>query len=187
MDALRAGDLAAFQEIEAASAAWWNVDLDRGAGAALHFAVDAGQVHTSLHAWCWKTCKVSRSLCLQLGVVRFLIEHRGARVNQQSASTRQTPLHNCARMAHNTHTPFLQIFEYLLAKGADASLRCRSDAPELTAGALPTDMAVQQVRALDTARAAARMPEPGTQTLHAQLLCRVEAGSLGRCARPCRG
>ena len=44
IDAVRAGDLHAFCEIERDCSEWWNVSIDRGAGAALHFAVDAGQV-----------------------------------------------------------------------------------------------------------------------------------------------
>ena len=43
VDALRLGNLAAFCDIEAESGDWWHVLLDRGAGAALHFAVDHGQ------------------------------------------------------------------------------------------------------------------------------------------------
>ena len=44
VDALRAGDLELFQSIEEACSDWWHVGLDRGAGAALHFAADHGQV-----------------------------------------------------------------------------------------------------------------------------------------------
>ncbi len=43
VDALRLGNLNAFCEIEAESGDWWHPLLDRGAGAALHFAVDHGQ------------------------------------------------------------------------------------------------------------------------------------------------
>ncbi len=44
MDALRLGDLELFKEIEAESGTWWFPMLDRGAGAALHFAAHHGQV-----------------------------------------------------------------------------------------------------------------------------------------------
>lgn len=44
IDALRLGDIARFEHIERVDGAWWSVDMDRGAGAALHFAVDHGQV-----------------------------------------------------------------------------------------------------------------------------------------------
>lgn len=44
IDALRLGDLRRFREIEEVSRDWWFPTLDRGAGAALHFAADHGQV-----------------------------------------------------------------------------------------------------------------------------------------------
>ena len=47
VDALRLGDVARFKDIEAESRDWWFASLDRGAGAALHFAADHGQVATS--------------------------------------------------------------------------------------------------------------------------------------------
>lgn len=47
VDALRLGDVARFKGIEAESRDWWFASLDRGAGAALHFAADHGQVTTS--------------------------------------------------------------------------------------------------------------------------------------------
>ena len=50
------------------------------------------------------------------------MEQRGAEVNQRDRSKGWTPLHRAARMAHHTHVPYLAVFEYLLAKGADASL-----------------------------------------------------------------
>jgi hypothetical protein len=43
VDAVRHGDLAEFKRIEASSGDWWFPTLDRGAGAALHFAVDHAQ------------------------------------------------------------------------------------------------------------------------------------------------
>ena len=46
VDALRTDDLEKFQAIEAESGDWWGPLLDRGAGAALHFAADHGQVRT---------------------------------------------------------------------------------------------------------------------------------------------
>lgn len=59
---------------------------------------------------------------LQLHCVKFLVEERGASVNQQEVGSGRTPLHRCARMAHYTHRPYLDIFEYLLQQGADPSL-----------------------------------------------------------------
>lgn len=44
VDALRTGDVRRFEAVEAACHGWWFPGLDRGAGAALHFAVDHGQV-----------------------------------------------------------------------------------------------------------------------------------------------
>ena len=48
VDALRLGNLDAFCNIEADSGDWWHVLLDRGAGAALHFAADHGQARFHL-------------------------------------------------------------------------------------------------------------------------------------------
>lgn len=48
VDALRLGDVARFKSIEAESGDWWFASLDRGAGAALHFAADHGQVTSSV-------------------------------------------------------------------------------------------------------------------------------------------
>ena len=44
VDALRLGDLRRFQQMEAACEGWYFPGLDRGAGAALHFAVDHGRL-----------------------------------------------------------------------------------------------------------------------------------------------
>lgn len=44
IDALRLGALQRFCQIEEQSREWWFPTLDRGAGAALHFAADHGQV-----------------------------------------------------------------------------------------------------------------------------------------------
>lgn len=44
MDALRLGDLPLFRKIEAACEGWYGPGMDRGAGAALHFAVDHGRL-----------------------------------------------------------------------------------------------------------------------------------------------
>ena len=44
IDALRLGDLARFRRLEAACQGWYTPSLDRGAGAALHFAVDHGRL-----------------------------------------------------------------------------------------------------------------------------------------------
>lgn len=62
VDALRLGDVAAFRRIEAACEGWYSVGLDRGAGAALHFAVDHGRLEavrflvSARHAasWGWR-------------------------------------------------------------------------------------------------------------------------------------
>ena len=47
VDALRLGDLGAFCRIEEESGDWWHPLLDRGAGAAMHFAADHGQARAS--------------------------------------------------------------------------------------------------------------------------------------------
>ena len=44
IDALRLGDLARFRRLEAACQGWYTPSLDRGAGAALHCAVDHGRL-----------------------------------------------------------------------------------------------------------------------------------------------
>lgn len=62
-------------------------------------------------------------LHLQMRCVKFLVEKRGAHVSQQDRAKGWTALHRCARMAHHTHMPYLQIFEYLLQQGADPSIR----------------------------------------------------------------
>jgi len=54
--------------------------------------------------------------------VRFLVERRGAAVNQRDRGRGWTPLLRCAHVAHHTHAPFLAVFEYLLAAGADPGL-----------------------------------------------------------------
>ncbi|KAK9822714.1 hypothetical protein WJX81_007292 [Elliptochloris bilobata] len=61
--------------------------------------------------------EVSRLAC-----VRFLVERRGAAVNQRDRVRGWTPLLRCAHMAHHTHAPFLGVFSYLLAAGADPAL-----------------------------------------------------------------
>ena len=63
-----------------------------------------------------------QGLLLQLECVRFLVEQRGARVNQRDVSRGWTPLHRCANMAHHTHASFLATFEYLLQRGGDAAI-----------------------------------------------------------------
>ncbi|KAK9832373.1 hypothetical protein WJX74_008019 [Apatococcus lobatus] len=99
-DAIRLGKLELFKAIERESTGWWTTELDRGAGSVLHIAVDHGQ----------------------LECVKFLVEQRGANVNQQDCRRGWTPLHRCARMAHHRHAPYLHIFQYLLDHGADAEL-----------------------------------------------------------------
>ena len=46
IDALRLGHLDHFEEIEEDSGDWWFPTMDRGAGAALHFAAEHGQVRS---------------------------------------------------------------------------------------------------------------------------------------------
>ena len=52
IDALRLGHLDHFEEIEEDSGDWWFPTMDRGAGAALHFAAEHGQVSFSKVAFC---------------------------------------------------------------------------------------------------------------------------------------
>ena len=59
---------------------------------------------------------------VQLECVKFLVEQRGAPVNQKDLGQGWTPLHRCAQMAHHTHAPYMEIFEYLLQNGADGRL-----------------------------------------------------------------
>ena len=47
IDALRFGNLERFKDIEEEAGDWWFPTLDRGAGAALHFAAESGQVTTT--------------------------------------------------------------------------------------------------------------------------------------------
>ena len=54
--------------------------------------------------------------------MRFLVERRGAAVNQRDSARGWTPLLRCAHMAHHTHAPCLDVFAYLLAAGADPAL-----------------------------------------------------------------
>lgn len=58
----------------------------------------------------------------QMECVKFLVEERGVEINQQDVTKGWTPLMRCARMAHYTTSPYLAVFEYLLTKGADASI-----------------------------------------------------------------
>lgn len=100
VDAIRFGDLLSFTRIESASADWFFPTLDRGSGALLHFAVDHGQIN----------------------MVKFLVEQRNVKINQRDITRGWTPLHRCAHVAHYTHAPFMDIFEYLMSKGADPNL-----------------------------------------------------------------
>lgn len=99
-DAIRFGDLMHFQEIEAACKEWYFPTLDRGAGALLHIAADHGQ----------------------LAAAKFLVERRGVDVNQQDRAHGWTPLMRAARVAHYKDRQRMEVFEYLLQKGADASI-----------------------------------------------------------------
>ena len=67
-------------------------------------------------------CRIKASRTVQLECVRFLVEQRGAEVNQRDRGRGWTPLYRAARMAHHTHAPYLAVFEYLLQHGADAGL-----------------------------------------------------------------
>ena len=66
MDALRLGDLGAFRRIEADSGDWWHPLLDRGAGAALHFAADHGQARVQANH-CFLSCALSRHASAAVG------------------------------------------------------------------------------------------------------------------------
>ena len=97
-----------------------------------------------------QTSRYTLSCCgLQLAIVRFLVEARGARVNQQAAKSGWTPLHHCARMAHYAHAPYMQIFQYLLQQGADPSLCTWRPDPQAKRNtqqpSAPMDMAVHKV------------------------------------------
>eukprot|EP00884_Botryococcus_braunii_P004606 jgi/Botrbrau1/14146/Bobra.182_3s0087.1 len=112
VDALRFGDLSKFLEIERACKEWWTVLLDRGKGSALHFAVSHGRMEAA----------------------KFLVEERGAEVNQQEMERGWTPLHHCAYMAHHPEAPYLALFEYLLQKGADPSILTTQGHKKLATG-----------------------------------------------------
>lgn len=125
VDAVRFGDLPRFRRIEAACQGWWFPSLDRGAGGLLHFAADHGQ----------------------LGATHFLLEQRSAPVNQRAAANGWTPLHRCARVAHYRHAPFMQVFECLLAAGADPNLRTfDASHQDSSAGKTALELAVHKVR-----------------------------------------
>ncbi|CAK0736733.1 hypothetical protein CVIRNUC_000794 [Coccomyxa viridis] len=133
IDALRLGHLNHFEEIEEDSGDWWFPTMDRGAGAALHFAAEHGQ----------------------LECVRFLAEHRRVEINQHDLRWGWTPLMRCAHMAHHTNMPYLALFEHLLQQGADASLTGR--AVTITGIELPDET----VTAVDVAVKKGRGWEPG--------------------------
>ncbi len=67
---------------------------------------------------------------MQLACVRFLVEERGAEVNQADLGRGWTPLHRCAQVAHQVDAPHLAVFEYLLQRGADPGLCTRADWPD---------------------------------------------------------
>ena len=95
VDAIRHGDLDEFKRIEAASGDWWFPTLDRGAGAALHIAVDHAQARQAAPHCCAACAHAWRA---QIEAVRFLLDERGAEVNQQDRELGWTPLHRAARM-----------------------------------------------------------------------------------------
>ena len=103
-----------FKQIQEQTKEWWSPTLDRGAGALIHFAVDHGR----------------------LDMVRYLVEELNVPVNHQSLNGQWTPLHRCARMVHYKHAPYFDIFEYLLAHGADPELECEE-------GLVALDLVVQ--------------------------------------------
>lgn len=98
MDAIRHGDLEEFKRIEAASGDWWFPTLDRGAGAALHIAVDHAQARHAPPRAPRATPALTPPRAAQLEAVRFLLDERGAEVNQQDRELGWTPLHRAARM-----------------------------------------------------------------------------------------
>ena len=59
------------------------------------------------------------------------MEQRGAEVNQRDRGKGWTPLHRAARMAHHTHAPYLETFEYLLKHGADPGILTTVGWPDL--------------------------------------------------------
>ncbi len=72
IDALRLGDTARFEHIERVDGAWWSVDMDRGAGAALHFAAEHGQARGAPQgpAATFYICTAARSSTPVLGAKR---------------------------------------------------------------------------------------------------------------------
>lgn len=115
VDTMRNGTIEDFQKIQEQTKEWWSATLDRGAGALIHFAVDHGR----------------------LDMVKYLLDDLHVHVNHQSLNGQWTPLHRCARMIHYKHAPYFDIFELLLARGADPHL-------ETEDGLLPFDLVVQK-------------------------------------------
>ena len=107
VDSMRNGTLEDFKSIQEQTKEWWSATLDRGAGALIHFAVDHGR----------------------LDVVRYLLDDLRVPVNHQSLNGQWTPLHRCARMVHYKHAPYFEIFELLLAQGADPDLETEDGIP----------------------------------------------------------
>ncbi|KAI7846366.1 hypothetical protein COHA_000078 [Chlorella ohadii] len=95
------------------------VTQDNGAGAPIHFAT---------------TYK-------QLDMVHHLLNN-GAEINQRDDKG-FTPLHRAAYLAH--HDGYLEIYEYLLSRGADPSLRTENYDPYLNPGRkLPVEVAIEE-------------------------------------------
>jgi hypothetical protein len=115
VDSVRNGTLEDFNVIQEQTKEWWSPNLDRGAGALIHFAVDHGR----------------------LDMVRHLLKDLRVPVNHQSLNGHWTPLHRCARMIHYKHAPYFAIFELLLAQGADPDL-------ETEDGFVSRDLVVQK-------------------------------------------
>jgi ankyrin repeat protein len=88
-------------------------------------------------------CRSRECAAVQLACVKFLVEQRKVEVNQRDLRKGWTPLLRCANMAHHTHAPYLEIFEYLLQQGADASLLSDPD-PQTGRQLSAVDIAVQQ-------------------------------------------
>ncbi|EIE22430.1 ankyrin [Coccomyxa subellipsoidea C-169] len=106
------------------------ITQDNGAGAPLHFAT---------------TYK-------QLDMVHHLLNN-GAEINQRDEKG-FTPLHRAAYLSH--YDGYLEIYEYLLSRGADPSIRTENYDPYLSPGKkLPIDVALDddeirsKLRALD--------------------------------------
>jgi len=95
---------------------------DNGAGAPLHFATTYGQ----------------------LDMVHHLI-NLGAEVNQRDTKSGMTPLHRAAYLSHVNG--YLEIYEYLLTRGADPTVKADDFDPYLDPGRkTPVELARKEMR-----------------------------------------